>query len=523
MEDYNFKIFLFFHNLKNENLYDTFLFKTLLDKPITIDDEKKEIKIKLNKANNRGGMYYETAYLLNSKDNKKMLLILTINCELDNIIHIDANETNGINIEITQMWDIDYKEIYKEERDIPNLKINEKDIQNYERLFERKRWTFINFNISSLSSKDIFSPKTLSFLIDKKNIGKNYAYNVILSEDSKIYLLSEKREKDPILFLDDSKKKEIQLIFDNINKIFNKEFNDPLFIEQPKFIAEILLKPTRQEYNKKFQEFKKIFNCYSKYWDLEKFNEKDLNLFVSYSDLTINFSYFQHKFNHIFKRVLKEYKQFKEKILKKGNLSFHEKARIICGFSRYCSHKINEENPYIPEFYMIEELPIDDPYKIACQKLESIIRDLKEYSCFFKKTLLFDNNSNELLNDWNFEEYKVKQLKMGNTVQSRYVFKDIGFKDFINLIEKLNKEREKRKKEENEDKYEDEDENESVKLQKLTFPKLSMLTLKQVKEHLLNLIPKFFFKVKYTNFSATSNRNFLLYLSTNQIYWILKV
>ena len=55
------------------------------------------------------------------------------------------------------------------------------------------------------------------------------------------------------------KKKEIQLIFDNINKIFNKEFNDPLFIEQPKFIAEILLKPTRQEYNKKFQELKKNF------------------------------------------------------------------------------------------------------------------------------------------------------------------------------------------------------------------------------------------------------------------------
>ena len=59
---------------------------------------------------------------------------------------------------------------------------------------------------------------------------------------------------------------------------------------------------------------------------------------------------------------------------------------------------------------MIEELPIDDPYKIACQKLESIIRDLKEYSCFFKKTLLFDNNSNEIINDWDFEQYKVKQV-----------------------------------------------------------------------------------------------------------------
>ena len=91
------------------------------------------------------------------------------------------------------MWDIDYNEACKDEREIPDLKINEKEIQNYEKLFERKRWNLINCNVSSLSSNKIFSPETLLYLMDEKNIGKNYLYNIILSEVSTIYLLNEKK------------------------------------------------------------------------------------------------------------------------------------------------------------------------------------------------------------------------------------------------------------------------------------------------------------------------------------------
>ena len=59
-DSYEFRILLFFRNIKDDNLYDTFSFTTLENKPITIKDEaNKVIKVKLNKANNRGGIYYE--------------------------------------------------------------------------------------------------------------------------------------------------------------------------------------------------------------------------------------------------------------------------------------------------------------------------------------------------------------------------------------------------------------------------------------------------------------------------------
>jgi len=509
-DNYEFRILLFFHNIQKDNLYDTFSFTTLEKNPIAISDEtNKVINVKLNKANNRGGIYYETAFLSNSKSKKSMSIFLTINCEIDNYINIDVNEEKGINLEIIEMWDIDYNEACKDERKIPDLKINEKEIQNYEKLFERKRWILINCKASSLSSNKIFSPETLLYLMDEKNIGKNYLYNIILSEDSTIYLLNEKKEKEKILNLEEQKKKEIKDLLDEINEKFITEFNTPFFFETPKFGIDIALAPIKNLHNKKFKEFKKIFNCYGPYWDFEKFSEKDLDLFISYSDLTINFSYFRSNFNYTFVNILKQYQLFKKNILQKCNLTYHEKARIISGFSTYCSHIINENFPIIPEFFMVEDLPNDDPYKISCQKFRTIITELKEYSCFFKKTLLFDNSSNEIINIWDYKEFKVRQLLMGNSIKEGYKFKDIGFNDFINSIEQVNAQRANIKVE---------DEEEEEEIIKLTFPKLSMLTLSQVKEHLLNLVPKFFFKVKNTNFSAVSNKNnFIIFINESNL------
>lgn len=45
---YDFTISLFFLNLKNDNLCDVFVFKTLAGKPIIIYNTKKTIKVKLN-------------------------------------------------------------------------------------------------------------------------------------------------------------------------------------------------------------------------------------------------------------------------------------------------------------------------------------------------------------------------------------------------------------------------------------------------------------------------------------------
>lgn len=512
-DSYEFRILLFFHNIKKDNLYDTFYFTTLENKPIIISDEaNKIIKVKLNKTNNRGGIYNETAFLLNSKSKRSMRIFLTINCEIDNIVNIDVNEEKGINMEIIEMWDIDYNEGCKErEREIPNLKINEKDIENYEKLFERKRWNLINCNISSLSSNKIFSPETLLYLTNEKNIGKNYVYNIILSGDSTIYLLNEKKEKEKILYLEDQKKKEIKKLLDKINGKFIEEFNNPLFNEQPRFISDNILGEIKIMYNNKFKEFKKIFNCYSQYWDIEKFSEKDLDLFISYSDLTINFSYFRSKFNYTFTNILKEYKLFKQNILQKHNLTYHEKARIICSFSKYCSHIIGGSCPITPKFYVVEDLPNEDPYKLSCQKFRTIITELKEYSCFFKKALLFDNNSSEIINTWDYKEYKIKQLLMGNSISEGYIFKFTGFNDFINSIKQINIQRTNIKL----------DEEEEEDIIKLTFPKLSMLTIDQVKEHLLNLVPKFFFKVKYTDFSAVSNKNsFILFINESNLLGI---
>lgn len=53
----------------------------------------------------------------------------------------------GVIIKIILIWDIDYNESYKEEREVQNLKINGKDIQNFEKLYGRKRWLLVNYSI----------------------------------------------------------------------------------------------------------------------------------------------------------------------------------------------------------------------------------------------------------------------------------------------------------------------------------------------------------------------------------------
>lgn len=488
-ENYEFRILILCENVKGINAYDQFTFTTLQNKPIDLDGNNKIINLKVNKANNRGGIYYETAFLSSSKTNKKLKVLLTLNCQIDNIITIDLNEENGINLEIIEMWDIDYDEKYTEEREILNLVINNKEITNYEKLFERKRWNLINFNISSISSQDIFSSKTLDYLKNKKNINKNFLYNIILFEKEKIFLLKEKEESKIILFLTNEEKLIKKSIIKEINDKFNKITKSDNFKSNP-FICSNDLKLLYKEYNNKLKELKHIFNCYSKYWDLDNFSEDDLNLFILYSDLVIFFSYSQFNSIHIYKNILEEYEKFKKSILSKNNLSHHEKARILCSYSNYCYNKISKINPEPPVFYMIEELPKDDPYQIACTKLYKIIENLKEYSCIFKKTLLFDNNSMEIINDWDFEKYDVKQLIMQKTVESGYEFKTTSFNEFTTIA--------KAKIFANEE------------TQKISFPKLSMLTLAQVKEHLYNLVPKYFFKVKYTDFSAISDYRFFI-------------
>ena len=81
--------------------------------------------------------------------------------------------------------------------------------------------------------------------------------------------------------------------------------------------------------------------------------------------------------------------------------------------------------------------------------------------------------STKIINDWDFNDYKVLNYKY---IKNNYINKELKFTDFKKefCMIKMNQNKD------------------------LTFPILSMLTIDQIKKHSLNLLPKYFFKIPYS-------------------------
>ena len=176
------------------------------------------------------------------------------------------------------------------------------------------------------------------------------------------------------------------------------------------------------------------------------------------------------------------YPKFKElinNVNKKKSLNIIDKARIICGFSTFCSESLIETN--FPELIIIEELKDEDPLKMARDKFKEVINNLNETSGLFKKFLLFDMASTQIINEWDLRDFEVIKDKYESLGYKKSTTKN-AFNTFKNEFKKIKGEK-----------------------ANLTFPVLSMLTLKQIKKHALDLLPKYLFMLPYEyKFNAVS-------------------
>ena len=170
--------------------------------------------------------------------------------------------------------------------------------------------------------------------------------------------------------------------------------------------------------------------------------------------------------------MLPQYTLLKNQIISNQSLKNLEKASIIFSFSKFCNKLLKQDK--FPKLVLVEELKESDPFRIAIENYKKIIEGLNENSALFKKLLLFNMGSTEIINHWDFINSTVKIL---NRVGLGIFSSESKYDDFRTELKKVNKNKT------------------TSNISKLTFPVLSMLTINQLKEHLNNLLPKFYYKV----------------------------
>ena len=475
-------------DFKETNRYNLIRFETLFKDPIQINKKRIEVTANLNDEYNLNGLYDEMIYLIPASDQyKEKTIVLTLNFDLNTVVNLNVNEDGDCNMEITAMWDIDYSDTDNiEERVIPDIIYDGKKIEDFEKLYERKRWNIMNVKAEKFGNK-LFSEKTIAYIKNSKD--KNFKYDILINKENKYKFLREK-VYDKIEFFNEKEKenfkKQLELLAKKLKQIV-KDYNDAKGLNnvdyQKNLLYEFLLD------NKNLcTHLTCSFVLYNKRWNLTKFSEDDFQMFLLFSYIQL---YFQEGISQAFSREITEkYESLKDTIIKNNSLTLIEKTQIICGFTRFCSSSLFQRD-YFPELFIVEKLPEEDPYKMAIQKSQQIINELKESSGYFKKILLFDMAASEIINEWDLEYIEIINFEFIG--KGKFMLdKKSSFKEFKNGLKKEN-----------------ELKSPKVKPTKLTFSSLSMLTLKQTKEHSFNLLPKFFFKVgKNYDFNALSDAGY---------------
>ena len=102
-----FKAIFYFPDYKEDNMYQSIKFETLLAKTIKIDNKEIKINVDIVEENCRGGYYDEIISIIpeNNKYEIKKYNI-TLFCDINNTYEINLNEEGDCGIEITVMWDV---------------------------------------------------------------------------------------------------------------------------------------------------------------------------------------------------------------------------------------------------------------------------------------------------------------------------------------------------------------------------------------------------------------------------------
>ena len=369
----------------------------------------------------------------------------------------------------------------------------------------------------------------------RKNKNKSYKYDILLRKENKSVFLREKKYKR-IEFFSEKEKEDLKKIleplasevFEKINKLSTKE---EMGISDPEMISFLNLVYSNMDV---YIHLAKSFILYNKKWDLCNFSQNDFHLFLLFSDLQI---YFKEDISLLYIDELgPKYEDLKAKVISNSNLNLIEKVRIISGFSKFVSSQFLK-NYSFPEFFIIQDLKENDPYKITKEKYEAIIKELKEFSGYFKKLLLHYKGSINIINLWDFKDIEITNSKHYSNIDKTLYFK-YNSEDLQKEINKKNEEDDnkddkKGNKKNNEDYGNKEIKNineqknnkidndkENKELKELAFPMLSMITLNQVKENLMKLLPKFFFKVnRIYSFNTLSDRvNRITLFNENKIF-----
>ena len=470
-ENNSFKVTFIFPDYDKNNIYSSFRFETLLKDPIKIETKKIDLKFNLNEELYLNGNYDELIHLIpEKKEFEEKEMIITLYNDINNIYRLNINEVDGdCNVEINSMWDIDYDDkTSAEERKIPDLKYDGKIIEDFEALYERKRWNILNAKVEKFES-NLFSDKTIQYIKNNKN--KSFKYDILLCKDNIIKCLSEKIY-NKIIFFNEADKENLKNKLKPLATQLREKANN---LEKQNISKEIdkeeeLINKYMTDIFPDYKDLAESFNLYNNKWNLNKFSDNDFQLCLLFSQMDL---YYKPKITQKYiEQANKKYEELKNKVISDESLNLIEKTRIICAFSKFCSSKLLKGYE-LPELFITKNLAETDPYKMAIEKYKEIIKGLKESSGYFKKLLLFDMSAAQIINDWDFETFKINNLK-------KITISECSFSDFQKKI--------------------------NIDKRKITFPSISMLTLNQVKQHSLNLLPKFFFKVVYAHkFNAVSD------------------
>ena len=509
------KISFYLIGFKKKNLYEFIKFETLLKKPVKIEKETFQLTIELDEEKSINNYIDEHIYMVPfEKECKEKEYYITLFCDINNVYNLVVNEEGDCSLEITSMWDINYEDkITEQERRIPDIPYDGKIIDNYDELFERKRLNIINAKIEKFG-KDLFSSETLDYL--KKNKNKSYKYDILKKKENNMYLLSEKGRDKPDKVLDENEKKELENQIITLKKQLNILFQE-MEKEADNFdkcqIMKRKLNMFLYEHRLEYKNLEKTFKLFNKRWNLRDFTQKDFELFLLFSEVQIFFKKYNNAEDidsNVRKTISPKYDKLKQDVLSNASLNLIEKTQIICGFSDFCNKLMKKYT--FPELVIVKDLNDEDPFKQAIEKYKVILNNITEKSGLFKLLLLFDMGSTDIINEWDFNSFEVRNY-IYNPISDTMSSSKYSFKEFKKKFDENNE----RKKKEDEEDEEDESSN------KLTFPILSMLTLKQVKNHSLELLPKFFFKVPNEyNFNAVSKACYRIsFYNVNKIFRII--
>ena len=432
-----FKATFCFPDFKITNKFDLIKFDSFFDKSFFIEKEKMQVIINLDESNDSIKSINVKIYLM-SKNGElpKKEFIITLFGDIDNKFTMNINDEGDCSLEIISMWDVDYDDYDDDtiikEREIPDIVYEGKKIENYEKLYERKRWNFLNVNIEKFE-KDIFSQETFDYI--KKNNNKNYKYDILLRNENEMKLLSEKVVCDKVELLDEKDK---EILRQNITSLNSKLIDKIEDLEKSTKPSDIKIK--KENLNRfwndnklDYSNIEETFQIYNKKWNLNNFSDNDMNLYLLFSEMQLYY-YKNYERSEMIPMDLRErtkpvFDKFKDSVIKNKSINLIDKARIINSFTRFCSMILYNFN--FPELIILEELKDDDPLKIAREKFKNVIDNLKESSGLFKKLLLFNMGSTAIINEWDFRDYEVSNFEYVPS-KDNFIHSSSAFNSFKN-------------------------------------------------------------------------------------------